>query len=151
MKIPHICHHVRVALRHSALAVAAVVGLGAGSVQAVTLTWAPAGSGAWDTTTANWTGDATTFVSDNTQDVIFNKTAGGTITVDPDMSPLSTTVSATSGTYIFTGGPIATGSLIKNGGGTLRSGLGPECTHTDGNTYSGGTTINAGTADYESC
>jgi hypothetical protein len=94
---------------------------------AATLNWAVPGSGQWDTASPNWTGDATIFVSDNTQNVIFDNTAGGTITIASGMSPVSTTVSAASGTYIFEGGPIATGSLIKGGAGTL--------TLTGANTY----------------
>ena len=77
-----------------------------------------AGGGNWDTTTANWTGDSTTFTDDGTVNVIFDKTNGGTITISAGMSPLSTTVSAASGTYTFSGGPIdGSGSLTKSGGG----------------------------------
>ena len=137
MKIPNIRNHSRAALKRSALTLAVAAGLGAGSAQALTLTWVPAGGGLWDTTTANWTGGATTFISDSTQDVIFDKTAGGTITIASGMSPLSTTVSAASGTYTFSGGPIATGSLTKDGDGTL--------VNNDWNSYSGGTIIKKGT------
>ena len=137
MRIPIIYNHLRTVLKHSAITCAVIAGLGVGSVQAVTLTWVPAGGGVWNTTTANWTGGATTFVSNSTQDVIFDKTAGGTITIASGMSPLSTTVSAASGTYTFSGGPIATGSLTKSGNGTL--------VNNDWNTYSGGTIIEQGT------
>ena len=108
-----------------------------GNASAATLTWALAGGGAWDITTANWTGDATTFVSDGTQDVIFNKAGGGTITVAAGMEPLSTTVSA-SGNYTFSGGAIAgSGPLTKAGNGVL--------TMNAVNTYTGKTTVEAGT------
>jgi autotransporter-associated beta strand protein len=110
------------------------------SVQAVTNTWNVSGGGNWDITTANWTTDGgattTTFADDGTVDVLFNKTAGGTITISANMSPLSTTVSAASGTYTFSGGPIDSGSLTKSGAGTL--------TLTGANTYYGTTTINLG-------
>jgi autotransporter-associated beta strand protein len=106
---------------------------------ATTLIWNVAGGGAWDTATVNWLGQIsglpTTFANGN--EVIFNNTAGGAITIDPDMSPLSTTVSAASGTYTFSGGPIATGSLTKSGNGNLTI-------TTLNNTYDGGTVINAG-------
>ena len=85
--------------------VAALVFLAAGPVLADTLTWSPGGGGNWDTATANWTGDASTFISDGSQDVIFNNTAGGTITISASMQPNSTTVSAASGTYTFNTGP----------------------------------------------
>lgn len=105
---------------------------------ATALQWNVAGGGTWDTATSNWlplpSGSATTFANGN--EVIFDNTAGGTITIAPDMSPFSTTVNAASGTYVFSGGPIATGSLTKSGNGNL--------TITTANTYNGGTVINAG-------
>jgi fibronectin-binding autotransporter adhesin len=104
------------------------------------LVWNIAGGGDWDTTTASWlplpSGAATTFASGN--EVIFDNAAGGTIVIAADMSPASTTVSAASGTYLFTEGPIATGSVTKNGGGTLQIlGVVPH-------TYGGGTVVNGG-------
>lgn len=83
------------------------------------ITWNQPSDGNWDTTTANWTGDSTTFTDDGTVDVIFNKTTGGTITITANMSPKSTTVSAASGTYIFSGGLIDSGPLAKSGAGVL--------------------------------
>jgi len=102
--------------------------------------WNVAGSGVWDTGTVNWLtqpgASPTAFANGN--EVIFDNTAGGTITIDPDMSPAFTTVNAASGTYTFSGGPIATGSLTKSGAGTLT-------VITTNNSYSGGTIINDGT------
>ena len=118
----------------------------AGNAQASNITWNVAGDGAWDTSTPNWTGDATTFTSDGTVNVIFNKSAGGTITVSSGMLPLSTTVSAGSGNYKFSGGPIASGSLTKSGSGTLAiDDLVPGSGTAVANTFSGGTTMNGGT------
>lgn len=103
------------------------------------LRWNVGGGGDWNTSTANWlplpSGPATSFANGN--EVIFDNTAGGAITIAPDMSPLSTTVSAASGTYTFSGGPIATGSLTKSGNGNLTISI-------VNNTFDGGTVINAG-------
>jgi autotransporter-associated beta strand protein len=119
--------------------VAALVFLAAGPVLAATLTWNPGGGGNWDTATANWTADGgattTTFPSDGTADVIFNKTGGGTIVISASMNPLSTTVSAASGTYTFNTGPI-TGS-----GGLTKSGAGQLTINTANNTFTGKTII----------
>ena len=117
-----------------ALAVSVVLALGTSGHAAIT--WNVAGGGNWNTVTPNWTGDSTTFTDNGTVDVIFNKTNGGTITISPNMSPLTTTVSAASGTYTFTGGPIDSGSLSKSGGGTL--------VLSGANTYTGTTDIIAG-------
>lgn len=108
------------------------------AAQASAITWILNGNGNWNTTTANWMGDATTFTDDGTVDVAFTNAAGGTITITANMSPLSTTVDGP-GTYQFNGGPIDSGSLIKSGTGLLRL----NCA----NTFSGGTTINAGTLE----
>jgi autotransporter-associated beta strand protein len=118
---------------------------------ATALRWNVAGGGTWDTSTENWlplpSGPATTFA--NGAEAIFDNTAGGTIAIAPNMSPLTTTVSAASGTYSFVGGPIATGSLTKSGGGILRimgvasippAGEATALSHT----YPDGTVINGG-------
>ena len=86
------------------------------------LVWNLAGGGDWDFTTDNWFGQtsATTQPFANALDVIFDNTAGGTINIPASVYPLSTTVSAASGTYTFAEGRSATGSLTKDGGGTLR-------------------------------
>ena len=115
---------------------------GAATAHANSLTWNTT-SGAWDIgITANWTGDATLFA--NGDDVTFNNTSGGTVTIDASgVMPNSTTVSAASGTYIITGGPLGgSGTLTKSGGGTL--------TLSGANTYSGKTTVSAGTLSFNS-
>ncbi len=106
------------------------------------LVWNVAGGGDWDlATTPNWNLPDTTATTFATGDeVTFNKTEGGTIAIASGMSPLSTTVSATAGTYTFSGGPIALGSLTKSGGGQLTI-SGTAANHS----YSGGTVINGGT------
>ena len=101
------------------------------------------GTGNWNTSTANWLGQVsnavTTFFDDGTVNVIFDKTTGGTVSISPNMSPASTTVSAVSGTYTFSGGPIDAGALAKSGGGTLV--LAGANTYADGTTVSGGTLV----------
>jgi autotransporter-associated beta strand protein len=123
----------------TSLILCALAVLGLVAVQpahAATITWGVAGSGDWNTTTANWTGGATTFTDGGVDDVIFDNIAGGTITISAGMSPLTTTVSAASGTYTFSGGPIDSGSLTKSNGGTL--------VLSSANTYAGGTTVTGG-------
>jgi fibronectin-binding autotransporter adhesin len=104
------------------IAVAAVLCLTALTASASSITWNVDGGGAWDTSTTNWTGDATIFTDDGTVNVTFDNSAGGTIAISSNVSPRSTTVSASSGTYTFTGGPIDSGTLTKSGGGTLSLG-----------------------------
>ena len=129
---------IRDYLKHLALATVVGVSLLAASAQAATLTWNVV-NGNWNTATANWTGDATTFISDGSQDVIFNA-GGGTITISASMQPASTTVSAASGTYIFTGVGSITGS-----GGLTKSGAGQLTMNTANNTFTGKTSIQGGT------
>jgi len=109
-----------------------------GTAQASSNSWNVAGSGNWDASTANWIGDSTTFTNDGSVDVYFTNAAGGTITIITNMTPKSTTVSASSGTYVFSGGPIdGTGSLTKSGAGAL--------TLSSSNSYNGGIILNSGT------
>ncbi|MCX6928418.1 MAG: autotransporter-associated beta strand repeat-containing protein [Verrucomicrobia bacterium] len=108
-----------------------------------TLTWNVAGSGNWDTSTFNWLGQSSGLSMSffDGVAVVFDMgppTAGSTITVSPNMAPGSTTVSAASGTYTFTGGAIAgSGTLTKSGDGTL--------VLSAVNTYTGKTIVQAGT------
>jgi len=123
----------------SSLALAVGAALLAGSAQAATLTWNLGGGGNWDAATANWTGAATTFLSDGSQDVIFNNTAGGAIAISASMQPNSTTVSAASGIYTFNGG------AITGPGGLTKSGAGQLTMNTANNTFTGKTSIQGGT------
>jgi autotransporter-associated beta strand protein len=102
------------------------------------ITW-NTGSGTWNHTTANWLGQNTGLPTPfyNGQNVIFDKTTGGTITIDPNMEPASVIVSAAAGTYTFTGGPISgAGSLAKSGSGSLIL--------SGSNSYTGATTVTGG-------
>jgi fibronectin-binding autotransporter adhesin len=111
---------------------------GGGGPVAKDLTWNVAGSGSWDSTTSNWTTGTGSTTFTNADTVGFGNTAGGTITVDAGgVQPGSTTISAASGTYTFTGGAIGgTGAVTKSGAGVA--------VLSAANTYSGGTTINSG-------
>jgi len=104
-----------------------------------TVVW-NAGSGTWDTSATNWlgqiSGSPTVFTQGN--NVIFNNSAGGTISVTPNMAPASTTVSAASGTYTLSSGAIGgAGTLTKSAGGTLILSA--------ANSFTGKTSVQAGT------
>jgi autotransporter-associated beta strand protein len=108
-----------------------------------TVLWNLTGNGNWNFSTLNWLGQTSNLPTPffNGYNVIFGKTNGGTVTIAPGMSPLSTTVNAASGTYSFTGSPIATGTLTKSGAGTL--------VLKTPNTYAGGTLISGGTVSID--
>ena len=85
-----------------------------------TLIWNLATGGDWDLTTPNWLGQtsaSTTPFSDG-KNVIFDQAGGGTITIETNIAPLTTTVSGT-GAYSFTGGPLASGDLTVSAPATL--------------------------------
>ena len=143
LNLTNIFHHVQVVIKHSTRALALGTWLAAGTALPASgkvVLWNLAGGGDWDFTTFNWleqpSGPASTFADGD--DAIFNNPAGGTINIPSAVTPLSTTVSAASGDYAFSGGPLAgTGSLTKSDSGTL--------TLTGTNTYSGSTVVNGGT------
>lgn len=114
-----------------------VFALLAQTASAANLTWNnAAATGEWNTTDANWTGDSTIFTNGGVDDVTFNGTAPGTITIAANMNPASTTVTGSSNDT-FTGGPISgTGALNKSGSGSLTL-LSPN-TFTGGINFAGG-------------
>ena len=79
-------------------------------LRADNLIWNVAGGGAWDTATANWTGDDTMYADGGVDTVTFNNTAGGMIVLDANHDPAGVFVTAPSGTYTFQGYIFDTGS-----------------------------------------
>ncbi len=133
-----------VSINHVLTAFSASVAFAITSASAITDTWigvgGAGGSGNWDLTSPNWN-DGTTagVVFANGNDVVFSNNAGGTITVVGTVSPASTLFSATTGNHILAAGGIVsgTGPLIKSGTGELQI--------RNVNSFTGKTTINAGT------
>ncbi len=105
------------------------------------LIWNVAGSGPWDLTTVNWKGQlsSVSMPFENAKNAIFDNAAGGTITIAAGILPASTTVSAASGAYVFSGVLGGVGSLTKSGNGTLQVRGYPNT-----NTFSGGTLVDGG-------
>ena len=124
--------------KHLRLAVAAGAVFVIGSASAAPLTWS-GGGGNWDTVTTNWLDAGMAPVAFTNGDAVdFATSSAGTITVTGSVAPLSTTVSAASGTYTFSGGAIAgAGPLTKTGGGQL--------TISNTNSYTGKTSVQGGT------
>jgi autotransporter-associated beta strand protein len=112
--------------------------------------WTGAASGNWTTTPIgspfNWKtqlgGADTEFLA--TDDVVFDDTAILTsVNIgDATVSPSTTTFDNSTKSYTLSGGGIATGTLTKNGTNTVSL--------TNTNTYTGATTINAGTLQVSS-
>jgi autotransporter-associated beta strand protein len=122
-----------------------VTGIFAVEWSAIDLIWNNAGAAGdgvhWDTSNQNWNnGDAPTVYADNSS-VLFNDTNNGNyaITISAPVTPSSVLVNNTAGNYSFSGpGSIAgSGSLTKQGIGSL--------TLATVNSYTGGTTVSAGT------
>ncbi len=133
-----------ISINHLLSTLAASAAFAVSSASAVTDTWIAAGgaggSGNWDLTSPNWN-DGTTagvlFADGN--DVVFDNNAGGTITVVGTVSPASTLFSATTANHVLPAGGIisGTGPLTKSGTGELQI--------RNVNSFTGKTTINAGT------
>lgn len=110
------------------------------------VTW-NTGSGVWDTNTPNWLDDtltATTFV--DTKDSVIFDDAGGvtgnpTVTLNSTLSPLSVTMNSASHHYTLSG----SGGIGGAASLTLDAANTQTLTLATTNTYSGNTTIDAGT------
>ena len=108
------------------------------------LTWT-AGTGTWNTSTANWTNalGAAVAYTDTSDNVVFSDAPSGsgpfTVTLNSSFSPISVLVSNATKNYTISGSGAIAGStgLIKDGAGTL--------TLSVVNTFSGGTTVSNGT------
>ena len=110
------------------------------NVAATALFWSGAVNGTWDTATANWLNAGTPATFQNGNAVVFDDSASAntTINLSATRSPGAVVVNDATKNYIIGGSAIAgTGSLTKQGGGTL--------TLNGANTYSGGTTNSGGT------
>ena len=104
----------------------------------LSLTWNTT-NGNWDHTASNWVDPATLPANFyNLDRVAFSSTAGGAVNVSGTQSPSEFAISATSGTYSFSGGSIGGyANLAKTGGGTA--------VFSSANSWTGGTTLSAGT------
>ena len=101
--------------------------------------WTPGENHLWNTVDQNWTQDGHRYRYKDGVDVVFNNTGlGGDVQLEGEFAPKDVQVEGTCD-YTFKGTGKITGAtaLTKNGTGTL--------TIENANTYSGGTTINAGT------
>ncbi|MFN3410418.1 MAG: beta strand repeat-containing protein, partial [Limisphaerales bacterium] len=104
------------------------------------LTWVGDGSAnVWDTTTANWTGDATVFA--NNDNVLFDDTGSNTPAIDmaEAVSPSAVIFNASQNYSLgttTTGRLAGAAALTLNGSGTV--------TLTSSNSFTGPTTVNAG-------
>jgi autotransporter-associated beta strand protein len=111
-------------------------------IPATAVFWTGAVNGTWDTSTANWRSNGAPAVFANGAAAVFDDTASGntTVSLSATRTPALVIVNNSSLAYSIGGSAIAgTGSLTKSGSGTL--------TLSSANSYSGGTTLNAGTLE----
>ena len=112
-------------------------------VSGAVLTWTGSQNSSWDTTTVNWSSSGGTATYADTDSVVFDDSAGGAngtvILSGTTFSPTSISVNNSTVSYTLSGNGAIGGStsLTKSGGGTLIIAMA-------GNTYSGGTYLDAG-------
>jgi autotransporter-associated beta strand protein len=103
--------------------------------------WSGAANGTWNSVSLDWKTNGINGIYIDGAAVVFNETATGTTSITnipAVVSPFSMTVSNSSKPYSFAGGAIGgSASLTKDGSSTL--------TLANTNTYTGGTTVSAGT------
>ncbi|HTL72555.1 MAG TPA: autotransporter-associated beta strand repeat-containing protein [bacterium] len=106
-----------------------------------TLTWTGSNSGDWDMLTANWTSGGPAVYGDGDYVQFYDGANNNTVNMTTAVSPAGTIVSNSSPAYTFTGsGSIGgSGSLLKQGSGTL------VIDNTGNNVFTGGVTISGGT------
>lgn len=107
------------------------------AVEAATVTWTGAVNGTWDTTTANWTGDASTFTTGDTVTFSDSASTGSITVVGGGVSPATTSVTNDALAYTINGNVAGSGGLTKSGSGTL--------TMRGASSFTGGTVVNGGT------
>lgn len=112
------------------------------NVAAVSDIWTGAVNGNWDTSTANWSGNATVFT--NGQAVLFDDTAAGptSLTVTTPLLPAGITVNNNVLTYSIAS---SGANNIGGSGGLTMQNIGTLSLSGGANTYTGPTVINNGT------
>jgi fibronectin-binding autotransporter adhesin len=115
-------------------------------LNAKSLGWDVAGSGTWDTTTANWTSGTSTSTFTDGDQVTFGNSAGGTINLSGALAPSSLTVSAAAGSYTFSGA--TAGDKITGSTGLAKTGAGILALSSD-NDFVGGTNVSGGTVQID--
>lgn len=109
------------------------------AASAQNLTWNVT-NGTWNTSVANWTGGSSNvFAAGDT--VTFSGTGGGTVTLSGSLGPASMTISATAGTYTFSGA--TAGDKISGATSIAKSGAGT-AVFTSANDFSGGVSVTGG-------
>ena len=104
------------------------------------LTWTGATNFNWDTATSNWTaGTPITFLNNDTVSFTDSGNATSATNLVANVQPAAVIVNAATKNYTFSGTGLITGTatLTKSGAGSLTLG--------NANTFSGATTVNAGT------
>lgn len=120
--------------------IATGITLTASSGSAANLTWNVT-SGTWNTSTTNWLNGASSSAYTQGDNVTFSGTGGGTVTLSGSLAPASMTISATAGTYTFSGATASdkisgATSIAKSGAGTA--------VFTSANDFSGGVSVTGG-------